>query len=412
MKTSQEGIDLIKQFEGLRLSTYLDSVGVPTIGYGSSGPHVRMGDKITKEEAEKLLVRDVERFEKCVERLVKVPLSQNQFDALVSFTFNLGCGSLERSTLLSKLNEGNYEYAASEFDKWVYAGEEILDGLVRRREAESKLFRRNTKITVKPENIEIIAKQNTYLKKSPEQTALLRDNEKCFVPKDKSYTIVWHSKVENNHIKVSLSHSAGNWYIFLPHWQGIDEPERQPIKTSKSTIILKDVYYSQRDNYTMPDRTCFSSANAMLLKYLKPESIRSDDDYLRIVLSYGDTTKPNVQLRALKYFGIEARFIQNGNLQTIKNQINNSKPVPCGILHKGSAGAPSGTGHWITVFGYEEDKMAPGGGWFIVNDPYGELDHRTGVYIHTNGRLLKYSYNLFNERWTVDGDNDGWSIIV
>lgn len=140
MKISQKGADLVKSFEGLRLKAYKDSVGVWTWGYGSTGPHVTP-DKIgTKEEAEQLLKKDLERFEKGVSDLVKVPLNQNQFDALCSFAFNLGLGNLKSSTLLKKLNAFDYIGASKEFERWNRAGGKVLAGLTRRRIAERDLF--------------------------------------------------------------------------------------------------------------------------------------------------------------------------------------------------------------------------------------------------------------------------------
>src|SRR5690349_12958929 len=115
MKISKKGLDLIKSFEGLELKAYEDSVGVLTIGYGSTGSHVKQGMVITKEQAEELLKRDVSRFERGVNDLVKVPLTQNQFDALVSFSFNIGLGNLKSSTLIRNLNASNYAGAANEF---------------------------------------------------------------------------------------------------------------------------------------------------------------------------------------------------------------------------------------------------------------------------------------------------------
>lgn len=136
---SQNGLDLIKGFEGLRLSAYQDSAGVWTIGYGHTG-NVRPGDRITQAQAEALLQKDTAWAQQAVRDQVKVPLSQGQFDALTSFTFNLGAGALEKSTLLKKLNAGDYAGAQAEFGKWVHAGGQVLQGLVRRRAAEADLF--------------------------------------------------------------------------------------------------------------------------------------------------------------------------------------------------------------------------------------------------------------------------------
>jgi len=139
-KMNQAGLDLLKHFEGLRLDAYVCAAGVVTIGYGSTGSHVRMGDHITEVQAEQLLVQDLGRFEKGVTDMVKVPLNSNQFSALVSFAFNLGNGALQNSTLLKKLNQKDYNGAADEFLRWNKAGGRALEGLTRRRKAERELF--------------------------------------------------------------------------------------------------------------------------------------------------------------------------------------------------------------------------------------------------------------------------------
>ncbi|HCH78871.1 MAG: muraminidase [Pseudomonas sp.] len=139
MHISEKGLALIRQFEGLRLSAYRCPAGIPTIGYGSTAG-VKLGQAITAERAEQLLREDVRQFEAAVSRLVKVPLTQGQFDALTSFAFNLGAKALEKSTLLRLLNAGDYSGAAAQFERWVYASGKKLAGLVKRRAAERALF--------------------------------------------------------------------------------------------------------------------------------------------------------------------------------------------------------------------------------------------------------------------------------
>ncbi|EOG1837700.1 lysozyme [Enterobacter hormaechei] len=144
MQTSDKGIALIKQFEGCKLTAYQDSVGAWTIGYGWTKPvdgkPIRAGMTIKQETAERLLKTGLVSYESDVSRLVKVGLTQGQFDALVSFTYNLGARSLSTSTLLRKLNAGDYAGAADEFLRWNKAGGKVLNGLTRRREAERALF--------------------------------------------------------------------------------------------------------------------------------------------------------------------------------------------------------------------------------------------------------------------------------
>nr|DAF33669.1 MAG TPA: Lysozyme [Caudoviricetes sp.] len=144
MQTSEKGIALIKLFEGCKLTAYQDSVGVWTIGYGWTQPvdgkPIRAGMTIKQETAERLLKTGLVSYENDVSRLVKVNLTQGQFDALVSFTYNLGARSLSTSTLLRKINAGDYTGAADEFLRWNKAGGKVLNGLTRRREAERALF--------------------------------------------------------------------------------------------------------------------------------------------------------------------------------------------------------------------------------------------------------------------------------
>lgn len=136
---SDAGLSIIKKFEGLRLKAYRCPAGVLTIGYGHTG-NVEEGQEITKEQAEELLRRDLERFEDAVSELITHPIKQHQFDALVSFTYNVGINALRKSTLRRLLNGGDAEMAAREFTRWVRAGGKVLKGLQRRRFAEQQLF--------------------------------------------------------------------------------------------------------------------------------------------------------------------------------------------------------------------------------------------------------------------------------
>lgn len=142
-RINRAGLAHIKSWEGLRLTAYLDVANVLTIGYGSTGPHVRPGMKITEEQAEALLKQDLDRFEARVENYVKVPLSDNQFAALVSFDFNTG--ALHKSTLLKKLNAGDYKAVPGELMKWTKAkvGGKLttVKGLVNRRTSEVGLWK-------------------------------------------------------------------------------------------------------------------------------------------------------------------------------------------------------------------------------------------------------------------------------
>lgn len=145
MRLDANGYKLIQEFEGLKLSAYRCSAGVPTIGYGNTqyenGVKVKMGDRITKERAETLFRILADRFASDVLKLVKSKVNQNQFNALVSFAYNVGIGNLRNSTLLKKVNaDPNDETIEFEFLKWVNAAGKRVQGLVNRRVAESKMY--------------------------------------------------------------------------------------------------------------------------------------------------------------------------------------------------------------------------------------------------------------------------------
>ena len=141
MKTSQNGINLIKQFEGCALKAYKCPAGVWTIGFGHTNG-VKEGDIITSETAEAFLKQDLKSAEYCINTECQRDLNQNQFDALASFIFNIGSFAFRHSTLLRQLKYGNFQKAAEQFDKWIYANHQVMPGLVRRRKAERLLFER------------------------------------------------------------------------------------------------------------------------------------------------------------------------------------------------------------------------------------------------------------------------------
>ena len=146
MNVSEKCLALIREFEGFRSKPYLCPAGVPTIGYGSTryedGTPVTLKDgPIDQARANAIMRTTLAReYEPAVQRYVKVPLTQGQYDALVDFAYNAGAKNLLQSTLLKKLNAKNYAGASKEFEKWVYGGGKVLPGLVRRRKAEQALF--------------------------------------------------------------------------------------------------------------------------------------------------------------------------------------------------------------------------------------------------------------------------------
>jgi hypothetical protein len=144
----------------------------------------------------------------------------------------------------------------------------------------------------------------------------------------------------------------------------------------------------------------------MAVKYLWPQALlgfNADDDYLRTVLKYGDTTNPAAQERAAADYNVRAVFHRNGSLQSLRDRLKADLPVPVGFLHEGPASAPRGGGHWVLVIGLTDTHV-------VVHDPYGELDNINGGYPKrgVGGRTVRYSLKNWLPRWEVEGKGTGW----
>lgn len=382
MEISQSGLILIKAYEGLRLEAYPDpgTGGEPwTIGYGHTGG-VRKGQVISVSDAEQLLSMDLERFERAVSRLITVALAQNEFDALVSFAFNVGIGALEDSTLRKRLNAGEPKAKVfkEELPRWNKGGSGVMEGLVRRRAAEVKLA--TAKVTAQvaeqvPAQVSFLEKAATHYVAEPHQTAAYRWLESVLDPKTLEQ--------------------------FKARYRG-EMVEHTPII---ATFPLDVPYFYQRDSRTgHGERSCFSSAMAMAIEYLDPEAIRDDDDYLSVVFRYGDTVSSDAQVKAAHSLGVPVEFHSDGTQAMLEQLLDEGIPVPIGILHKGSINRPTGGGHWITLIGYDETH-------FMAHDPYGELDLINGGYPKAgpnDGKNQRYSKKNLMKRWLIANDHDGW----
>jgi hypothetical protein len=151
---------------------------------------------------------------------------------------------------------------------------------------------------------------------------------------------------------------------------------------------------------------CFSSTCAMAIKYLLPDALKgsnADDDYLRTVLKYGDTTSSISQIKACQQYGVFASFYTNGTRQSLINELKNGYPVATGILHKGHVSNPVGGGHWMLLIGNTGEHG-------VFHDPYGEMDNVNGGYvtIGSGGKDVSYSWKNWLPRWEVEGQGTGW----
>ncbi len=173
------------------------------------------------------------------------------------------------------------------------------------------------------------------------------------------------------------------------------------------TILKVVQFYPQTDSATAHgDRMCWSSTCAMAIKYLRPDALKgsnADDDYLRTVLKYGDTTVSTSQVKACQQYGVFATFYQKGTKQALINELKAGYPVATGILHKGHASNPVGGGHWMLLIGDDGEHG-------IFHDPYGEMDNVNGGYVRvgSGGKSVKYTWRNWLKRWEVEGPGTGW----
>lgn len=181
---------------------------------------------------------------------------------------------------------------------------------------------------------------------------------------------------------------------------------------------LQVPWYAQMDSAdrSQAARMCFSSSCAMLLQYLKPGTLKGpngDDQYLKRVQQYGDTTDAAAQIRALSSFGIKAQFVQNADFGLIERQVAAGVPVPCGFIHRGPVDRPTGGGHWLIVVGHDPTYL-------VVHDPFGEADLVSGRTLGGVARFMRYSRQNFGKRWMVEpaggtyryAPGKGWAIIA
>ena len=386
MRISQTGIDLIKRFEGLRVVAYPDAGtgGAPwTIGYGSTSG-VTKGMTITEEEAEQRLRRDLSWFESRVDQLISVPLTQPEFDALVSFTYNVGDNSLLTSTLRRRLVEGQddrRDIYEEEMMKWVNGSSGPLPGLVKRRKAEIELACKGVDEVdpdVHTSSDCFLLDAVRYFAELPHQERAIRD--------------LWDG----------LDKAEQLW--FIEAYRNENPPTDKP----SGTFPMKVPYFYQRDSRAgQGERMCFSSSMAMALDYIDPDVIEGDDDwYLQIVQFYGDTVSASAQEQAARSLGFTAQFRTDGTLDLLEEILDSDTPVPIGILHHGTIDYPTGGGHWICLVGYDDV-------YFDVHDPFGEMDLVNGGYVATgpkDGKFQRYTKQNLLKRWNIANDQDGWLV--
>lgn len=387
---SQSGISLIKEFEGCHLKAYPDplSGGLPiTIGWGSTrkedGKPFKLGETITQEYADNLLVSDLEnRF---LPSLQKIPywgeMNDNQRGALLSFAYNLGAnfyGNRNFDTITRVLKNKEWNQVPSALYLYRNPGSNVEVGLARRRKAEGDLWR---KPVVGEKPMQFIDLHNFfkhYDEKNPKHVEAVGILEKILIEK----------------LPDEMKDSSG--------W--VKTYRTQPEKPKSS--VLDVPFFPQTDNYRDANRTCNSSSCAMVLEYLKPGTLKGakgDDAYVQKVFAIGDTTDHLVQTKVLASYGVKSSFSYSLGFDDLDRELAAGRPVVIGILHRGSLSAPTG-GHMVVVIG-----KTPTGD-YVVNDPYGSLnDGYTGAV--SNGKGAVYARSVLQKRWLPDGPKSGWGRI-
>lgn len=176
-----------------------------------------------------------------------------------------------------------------------------------------------------------------------------------------------------------------------------------PVAQKSGKVLLSVPYWKQTDNYRDAARTCFSSSMAMIVEFLNKDALTGDDQYVKTVFNIGDTTDPNVHLKALPYYGVEGTYRQNMGFDDLDEELYAGYPVGVAILHRGPLSSPTG-GHWIVCRGRNED-----GTGYYFNDPYGSVNSAyTGPV--EEGQCVMYERHLLEARWCVEGGNSGWGM--
>jgi len=411
-KICEEGLSLIKSFEGLELEAYPDpgTGGEPwTIGYGHTG-NIAWGTKISEAQAEAFLQSDLRKFEEGVDRLIP-DLNLHEFCALVSWAFNVGLGAVESSTLRRRILAGEdpQKVIPEELPRWINGASGPLPGLIARRNAEVEHAQKPSLVASEASDPPSVINDTTSPEEAPSTASevSLRDFFKF-------YSSEYHQERAVDILQEAL------------HGTGVLSPNHEWVKTfrgggsaqtPKGELVQLNVpylYQLDSEEEGQAGRMCFSSTNAMLVEYLKPGALKdsgqADDAYLEQVLEYGDTTSAEAQIMALASYEVNARFRQDGTTERAKAILRGGTPVPIGVLHHGSVSSPSGGGHWLLLVGFDEDAKE-----WICHDPAGRMDLLGGSYADsspTAGRYVRYAFSGLNPRWCVAGEGDGWFVEV
>ncbi len=372
MHTSQAGLDLIKTFEGGNLS---DSI--------------------------------LEKLEDDINHLVVAPINQHQFDALISFTSNMGVDALLTSNILSRINnlENPADVAKEELHKWNKEGNKVFQGLSRRRSAELDLFCHPL-----PEYkwgwIYITSKCPTFLKKRPEDIRDLSSEEIASICSNRTIRRCQVLERSDDHTHLELGGNLGSWWILDKHWKGLKtEVTIKPYAINGDLIYLRNFPYYHREQGDVANRY-HSQAYCILmcLKYLDATRINDVNEYLKLVNKHGDPIKRENNLKVIRDLGFTAYFTLSADSDDIKEEIQQGLPFIASIVPKRNLENPVGRAHFVVIIGYTKDS-------WLVQDPFGSLDLINGGWTNRSsqaGQNILYKFEHFNKRLFIGGGATGW----
>lgn len=351
------------------------------------------------------------QLEEDISRLVTAPINQNQFDALISFTSNVGVEALKESSLLSRLNnlEDPHDVAIDELHKWNKEGNKVFQGLSRRRSAELDLFCHPL-----PEYkwgwVSITSRCGTYLKKHPKPIKDLGSEDKAHVISSRLLRRCQVLERCNGHTLLSISAAScdgglGEWWILDKHWKGLKtEIEINPYAVNGDLIYLRNFPYLYQKGGNERKHMSQVCSLAMCLKYLDVPTINSINEYLNIVIKHGKTASRPIHLLAMRELGFSAYFSLSEDSYSIKDEIKKGLPVVASVVSKGHMSDPIGGTHFVVITGYDNDS-------WLVQDPFGKLDLVNGGFKDIgkeSGKNVRYPFETFNKRFFVGGGATGW----
>ncbi|NER51364.1 MAG: glycoside hydrolase family protein [Symploca sp. SIO1A3] len=389
MKVNQAGINLIKDCEGLHekcgkrdgkqlLKPYYCPSGVLTVGYGTTGPRVKAELVITEATAEDWLREDLSYFEDRVKKLVKIELNENEFSALVSFTYNCGEGALGGSTALKRLNAGDKEGCVEALQWWNKGASGVLPGLVRRRQLEGELFLAPVSMKRK---IEILCP--TPLKPSTQQSKEIIATGGILSDLIPGVYLVQSVQQTEDHYHVTFEDGKCG-YIYKGHCEILNS--HQPT----ANVNLKVPFFSQLDNKYQPYVTCNVTSVAMCCAFFgeKPSNfnVQMEDEFYLWLQGKGlNRTYHSNLVKVFEACGYKDTFKTDATWEEVKEHVRKGNPVIySGTLTHG--------GHIIVIRGFNESKKC----WY-VNDPYGEY-FSWGYNTKLTGENLEYSYGLLSRK--------------